>query len=153
VADAKQAGFVGPAGEPVSVDLVVQPHSVASETRSAIGVSGEDVQSAHHAPTAAVKDVPGYSREGALTVLLPRATHKAFDDFWKQWSIAQRQAGVTEVTVERFVGIVDQAIQQTPNIDAKTKGAMSWVLQNEFYKDLGLKPNDLIQLPYRNIKP
>jgi hypothetical protein len=153
VADAKQAGFVGAAGEPVGVDLIVQPHSAASEVRSALGVSGKDVQSAHHAPSSGMTGVSGYSRQGALTVLLPRATHKAFDDFWKQWSIAQRRAGVTQVTVERFVGIVDQAIQQTPNIDAKTKGAMSWVLQNEFYKDLGLKADDLITLPYSNVKP
>ena len=153
VADAKQAGFIGAAGEPVGVNLAVQPHSAASEVRGALGVSGKDVQSAHHAPTAGVKTVAGYSREGALTVLLPRATHKAFDDYWKQWAIAQRQAGATHVTVERFVGIVDRAIQQTPNIDAKTKGAMSFVLQKEFYRDLGLKPTDLIPLPYPNVKP
>lgn len=148
VADAKQAGFVGAAGEPVAVDLVVQPHSAASEVRDAIGVSGKDVQSAHHAPTSAIRDQTGYSREGALTVLLPRATHRAFDDYWKSWSIAQVKSGKTTTTVEHFIAVVDQAIQQTPNIDIKTKGAMSWLLQNEFYRDLGLKPSDVIRLPY-----
>ena len=29
---------------------------------------------------------------------------------------------------------------------------MSTVLFNEFYRDLGLKPDDLITLPYPNIK-
>ncbi len=152
VQDAKDAGFVGAAGEPVGVDLAVQPHSTASETRQALGVSGKDVQSAHHGPTAALKGVEGYSREGALTVLLPRATHKAFDDTWKQWSIAQRQAGRTQATVKEFLGIVDQAIEKTPNIETRTKGAMSMVLFNEFYGDLGLNPDDLITLPYPNIK-
>ncbi|OUL98501.1 eCIS core domain-containing protein [Variovorax sp. JS1663] len=138
--------------EGIAVDLKVQPHSAASEVRAATGVSGKDVQSAHHAPTSAVKGTPGYSREGALTVLLPRATHKAFDDFWKEWSIAQRKAGQTQVTVERFVEIMDRAIQQTPNLDAKAKGTMSWIVQNEF-RELGFSGKDLIDLPYSNIKP
>ncbi|BBX69964.1 eCIS core domain-containing protein [Mycolicibacterium psychrotolerans] len=152
VQDAKDAGFVGAAGEPLGVDLAVQPHSAAPATRKALGVSGKDVQSSHHGPTAALKDVEGYSRGGALTVLLPRATHKAFDDTWKEWSIAQRQAGRTQATVKEFLGIVDQAIEKTPGIETRTKGAMSTVLFNELYRDLGLQPDDLITLPYRNIK-
>lgn len=139
--------------EGVAVDLKVQPHDVAREVRGAQGVSGKDVQSAHHAPSSAVKGRAGYSRGGALTVLLPRATHKAFDDFWAKWAIAQRKAGETQVTVGRFVEILDKAIGQTPNLDAKAKGAMSWIMQNEFYRDLGLQSTDLLDLPFPNIKP
>jgi hypothetical protein len=153
VHDAKDAGFVGAAGEPVGVDLVVQAHRDASDTRAAIGVSGHDVQSAHHAPSSAVKGVAGYNREDALTVLLPRATHKAFDDTWKEWSIAQRHAGKTQATIAEFLRVVDGAIEKTPDILPRTKDAMSTVLFNEFYRDLALKPDDLIDLPYPNIKP
>ena len=47
----------------------------------------------------------------------------------------------------------DQAIAQTPNLDAKTKGTMSWLMQNEFYQELGLNKLDLIDLPNPHIKP
>lgn len=144
------AAAVGDA-EGIAVDLKVHPHSAASEVRAAKGVTGKDFQSAHHAPSAAVKGRPGYSREGALTVLLPPSTHKAFDDYWKQWSIAKRQAGITQVTVQEFVDVLNKAIDQTPNLDRKAKGAMSFIIHNEFYRDLGFQPLDLIDLPYSNI--
>jgi hypothetical protein len=153
VNEAKKQGLVGPAGEPIAVDLVVQMHSSATETRKALGVKGKDIQSAHGVPTSALKDVPGYSRERALTVLLPRDTHKAFDDFWKEWSIAQRKKGITHATVDEFLEIMDKAIEQTPNLADKTKKAMAGNLFNEFYKELEMKPWDKIELPYPNVKP
>lgn len=147
IKDAKDAGWVGANGEPIGVDLVVQPHSAASDYRAALGVSGKDFQSAHVGPTAALKKVPGYSREGALTVLMPKATHKKFDDSWKAYSLAQRQENITEVTVDEFLGVMNKAIEQTPDISQGSKNAMAGLLFDEFMK-LGLKPNDKIRLPY-----
>ena len=57
------------------------------------------------------------------------------------------------VTVDRFTGIVDQAIEQTPNLEHRTKQAMSGRLFDEFYKELGIQPDDLIALPYPNYVP
>ena len=149
ISDAQEAGFVGAKGEPLKVDLAVQPHKVASETRGAYGVSGKDVQSAHPGPSSVLKNVPGYSREGALTILMPKAIHKQFDDYWKAYSIAQRQKGITQVKVDTFLGVMDKAVEQTPNLSQKTKNAISSLIFQEFIQ-LGLKPDDLINLPYPN---
>ena len=152
IADAQKEGLVGAAGEPIAVDLVLQPHGRASDARKALGQSGKTTQSAHVGPTSALKGVEGYSRSGALTVLMPKDVHKAFDQYWKDWSMAQRRAGKTHVTVDTFLGVMDKAVGQTPNLPQKTKNALSGRLFDEFYKELGLQPGDLIELPYSNIK-
>ncbi len=98
VADAEAAGFTQGLG-PGTVDLALQQHRDASVFRDALGVSGADVQSAHIGPTSFLRDVAGYSRGDADTVLLPRGQHAAFDQVWKDWAIAQRRNGETQVTV------------------------------------------------------
>jgi hypothetical protein len=151
ITDAQDAGWVGQQGELLGVDLAVQPHSTASDARRAFGVSGKDVQSAHASPSSVLKNIPGYSREGALTILMPRAMHKQFDDYWKAWSIAQRHKGITEVPVRTFLTVMDEAIMQTPGLSKKTKGAITGLIVDEFLK-MGLKFDDKITLPYPNVK-
>jgi hypothetical protein len=51
-----------------------------------------------------------------------------------------------------FLGIMNKAIEQTPNLSQKTKNAMAGLLFDEFMK-MGLKPDDLITLPFGKIKP
>ena len=152
-ADARAAGLTGPQGQPGTADLATQPHSQAPEVREEYGVSGSDVQSAHVGPTSFLKDTPGYSRGGAETVLLDRATHTAFDKFWKDWAIGQRKAGRTQVSVSELYAVMLDAIDQIPGIAQRMKNALAWRLQLELFRDLGLRPTDAVGLPYPNVKP
>ncbi|WP_091617446.1 hypothetical protein [Amycolatopsis saalfeldensis] len=153
VRDARAAGLTGPPGRPGTVDLATQPHRTAPAAREGYGVSGKDVQSAHIAPTSFLRDLPGYRRGGADTVLLDRATHAAFDQYWKDWAMEQRRNGRTEVTVSQLYAKMLDAIDQIPNMEQRTKNAMAWRLQLELFRDLGLAPTDRVTLPYANVTP
>ncbi|MBK6828970.1 MAG: hypothetical protein IPG86_19895 [Chitinophagaceae bacterium] len=152
VADAKGAGFVSQTGDPIKVDLAVQRHTDASDVRAANQQSGSTHQSAHDLPSSVGKQDGTYSRGQALTVLLPTATHRAFDDYWKKYAIQQRQKGVKEVPVSEFMDIMYKAIDQTPGISKSMKGNMQTLLRTEVYRDLGWNEADMIELPYPNIR-
>jgi hypothetical protein len=149
--DARSAGFVGPQGQPGTVDLAVQPHSTASEVRGAYGVSGADVQSAHVGPTSFLRDAPRYSRGQAQTVLLERSVHGAFDRYWKDWAMDQRRMGNTTCTVSQLYSVMLDAIDQIPGLAQRAKNALAMRLQLEIFRDLGLQPTDTLELPYKNI--
>jgi hypothetical protein len=152
VRDARAAGLTGPPGQPGTVDLGVQPHRWAPAAREGHGVSGKDVQSAHLGPTSFLRDLPGYSRGGADTVLLDRATHAAFDQHWKNWAMDQRRAGrTTPVSASELYAVMLDAIDQIPKMEQRVKNAMAWRLQLELFRDLGLAPTDTVTLPYPNV--
>jgi hypothetical protein len=155
VADAQAAGFVGPGGTPGSVDAAFQSHGSAPTVRSELGVSGSQAQSAHVGPTSALRDVLGYTRSGADTMMLDPKTHAAFDNHWKTWAKSMRRQGHATCTVGELYNVMLEAIDQIPdtNMSPRTKNALSWRLQLELSKDLGLQPNASISLPYKNIRP
>lgn len=109
------------------------------------------MQSGHFAPTSFLRDLLGYSRGDADTVLLDRATHAAFDQHWKDWAMGQRRAGRTTVSVSELYAVMLDAIDQIPNMEQRVKNAMAWRLQLELFRDLGLAPTDSVTLPYPNI--
>lgn len=152
VDDAEAAGFTR-GGEPGSTDLQTQPHGDATYVRGAKGVTGATHESAHVGPTSALKDVPGYSRSAAETTLLPKEVHAALDSYWKNWAIAQRQAGQTQTTAGEIYRVMQEAIQQTSGIAQRTKSTLIWRLQLELFRDLELTPTTAVRLPYPNIKP
>jgi hypothetical protein len=149
--DARAGGLTGPPGEPGQVDLATQPHRTAPAARSGHGVSGKDVQSAHVGPTSFLRDQPGYSRGGADTVLLDRATHAAFDQHWKDWAMNQRRAGRTTISTSELYAVMLDAIDRIPEMAQRTRNAMAWRLQLELFRDLGLAPADEVTLPYPNV--
>jgi hypothetical protein len=153
VADAQSAGFLGPRGAPGRVDIAVEPHSAAGEVRTQYGVSGADVQSAHIGPTSFLRSQPGYSRSRAQTTLLDRNVHAALDSHWKAWAITQRQAGRTDVSAGELYNVMLGAIEQTPGLTQRVKGALSFRLQQELFQELGLSPADKVPLPYPNVPP
>jgi uncharacterized protein DUF4157 len=153
VADAQAGGLLGPRGAPGLVDVAVEPHSAASDVRAEYGVSGADVQSAHIGPTSFLRSQPGYSRSAAETTLLDRDVHAALDGHWKAWAIRQRQAGRTEVSTAELYNVMLEAIDRTPGLTARVKGALSFRLQQELFKDLGLGSADKLPLPYPNVAP
>ncbi|WP_427924411.1 hypothetical protein [Streptomyces sp. cg40] len=153
VADARAAGLTGAQGAPGTADLAVQRHADASAVRGAYGVSGAQVQSAHAGPTSFLRDVPGYSRGNALTVLLPTWVHTAFDQHWKNWAIARRRAGDTRVSAGQLYAEMLTAVDRIPLLDQATRNTIAWVIHRELFYDLGLLPGDLLTLPYPNVPP
>jgi hypothetical protein len=152
VADAQAGGLIGPQGQPGTVDAAFQSHGSASDVRAQYGVTGAQQQSAHVNATAFLKDTPNYSREAAPTLLLDPATHRAFDNQWKQWAIAQRRAGRTECTIGEMRRVMHAAIDNIPNMPPRVKGALAWQLDLEI-QSLGLADSLPIALPYSNVKP
>ena len=152
-ADAESAGLIGPKGAPGRADVALQSHGAASAVRGQYGVSGADMQSAHLGPTSYLRSVHGYSRSGAQTTLLDSDVHTALDNYWKSWSIQQRQAGRTDVSVEELYKVMLDAIDHTPGLAQLVKNTLSWRLQLELFQELSLKPGAKIQLPYPNVKP
>jgi hypothetical protein len=156
---AREEGLTGEHGAPGLVDLAVQHHNNASEVRKEYGVSGHAVQSAHVGPTSFLREIDGYSRGQADTVLLPAAVHAALDRHWKDWAVEQRRLGATHVTAEDLHATMVEAIDRTPNLSEAAKNAIAWKLHIELFSEpdehghggLGLKPENIVELPYKNV--
>ncbi|HET8635859.1 MAG TPA: DUF4157 domain-containing protein [Acidobacteriaceae bacterium] len=153
VSSAQVAGFVGPKGEPGTVPLAVQSHGSAPTVRSELGVTGAEAQSAHIGPTSALEGAKGYSRGKASTTLLDPLRHAAFDNYWKDWAMDLRRQGRTTCTAEELYNVMLDAIQQIPVTPQLTKDALAFRLELELFRDLGLKPDSVLDLPYPNIGP
>ena len=120
VQDAQAAGWVDQQGNPTGVHAVVQEHGEASGVRAATGQTGQTRQSAHVGVTSLLRTLQGYSRRLALTVLMPPAQHRAFDQHWMRWISNRRRAirafGSTDFRAP-LTDVLDaqrQAIRQTP---------------------------------------
>jgi hypothetical protein len=140
-ADAVAAGWVDANGDPVaggSVHAVVGEHGDASDRRSATGQTGATRESAHIGATSILRTLAGYSRRLAMTVLLPRATHQAFDHHWMRWIFNRRNAirasGSTNftATLGDLLAAQRQALQQTPNLSPQTRSTLEGMLEREF---------------------
>lgn len=151
--EAEASGLVGTRGTPGTVDLGVQPHRAASQVREGFGITGRQAQSAHIGPTSFLHRVLGYSRSAAETVLLDPATHRAFDNHWKNWAMAQRRLGRTRCTAGELFDVMLEAVDQIPGLPQRTKNALAWRMDLEFFRDLGLRPATELDLPYANIRP
>lgn len=149
--EAQAAGLMRGA-EPGLADLAVQSHASAPAVRKALGLTGK-TQSAHIGPTSALRDLPGYNRGRALTTLLPEEVHAALDQRWKDWAVALRRQGRTDVTVRELYGAMSEAIQKTPGMPGRMKQAFDWKLQDELFRHLELTWDDLVALPYPSVKP
>ncbi|MFL6136601.1 MAG: hypothetical protein ACJ74O_02240 [Frankiaceae bacterium] len=140
VEDAKRAG--------VKVDIEAQQHKHAPEVRAAKGVTGKEVNSAHVAPTSALRDTQGYVRGDAVTATLSRDTHRAMDNQWKAACRDMVAAGRKDMTVRELYNEVSKAIRNTEGLTAQQKGTLESMLHKELYGSMGLKPDDTVRLPY-----
>ena len=138
-----------PAGDPIQL----HPHGAATDARKALGVSGKDVQSAHGAPRSVMKGVGGYNPNNALAKLLDTAVHSGMDQFWKDTFMAMRRAGRTNATAQEIHDIVAESIRRAPGLSAGEKGSLVARLTDEMFVESGLKPGDVLDLPYPNIGP
>ncbi|NYF19448.1 hypothetical protein HDC36_000885 [Xanthomonas sp. JAI131] len=140
-ADATAAGWVDPAGDPAAgspVRAVVGAHEDASERRGATGQTGRTRESAHIGATSLLRTLLNYSRARALTVLLPRATHQAFDHNWMRWISNRRRAirafGSSDFTAP-LSDVLDaqrQALRQTPGLSQETRNTLESMMDREF---------------------
>lgn len=146
VADAQAGGLIGTEGASGTVDAAFQPHRNASDVRGAYGVTGAQQQSAHINATSMMRDTPRYSRAGALTMLMDPATHRAFDNHWKNWAHAQ-PSGRTTFTVAEMRGVMHAAVDQIPNLTPGQRGAVAWQLELELF-GLGLNDASIVRIPY-----
>lgn len=141
IKDGKKSGL--------NVDVAAQEHRHKTDYREG---SGRQVQSAHMVNSSSVKDVAGYARERALTVLLPAKQHKAFDDYWKAWArdkLDKAKPGEdVRVSVAEWEKVLNDALDSVPELRGRTADTMSFMIRVELYQTLGLKPDQLIRLPY-----
>lgn len=132
--------------------LQLGPHGAASRNRQEIGVSGKDVESGHLLSQAVGKKVVGYNADHALTRLLKKSAHAGMDASWKADFKAMRAAGKTTATVQEVFDTIANSIQKAPEIEPGEKMSLIAALTDEMFMQHGLKPNDLLDLPYPNIK-
>jgi hypothetical protein len=170
--DANTAGLMKGI-EPGTADIAVQSHNTKSRVRNLLGLSGKDVESAHIGPTAALRELKNYSRGRALTSLLKKEFHGAIDVRWERAAkrlVRMREAkGLTgdalnKVSAASLRNSVSRAIRlsvskadfdklsEAEQIAVRRKqGALQWKLFDEMHGHLGLKPNDLVRLPYSKL--
>jgi hypothetical protein len=142
-------GNMKPAGTPQKF----QPHAGATRNRQALGVSGKDVQSGHLAPQSVMKPVPGYNPGQALTKLLDKAVHTGMDQYWKETFQAMRAAGRTEATAQEIHDVVAESIRRAPGLAPGDKSSLIARLTDEMFVEFGLRPGDMLDLPYPNLSP
>ncbi len=134
--------------------LGFQSHSTASSIRAATGMSGSIFQSAHIVPQALYRilRVRGWqvggqrvSADRALTTILPRWAHAAFDRSWiAEWNNAVAAgrtitAGDVYNWVSRAINDVDEWV-----INFEGQGAINDRLRTEMFGELNLHPQDVI---------
>jgi hypothetical protein len=132
----------------LNVDVAAQEYRHSDKYRNG---SGQDVESAHTVNSSSVSDVPGYIREKAVTVLLPKKQHKAFDDYWKAWARKKLKAKPGEevrVTVEEWEKVLNRALKSVPELQGRTADTISVIIRTELYQTLGLKSDQLIRVPW-----
>jgi hypothetical protein len=135
----------------IPADAASQSHKHKTDFRAG---SGELVESAHMVPTVVVKKVQDYSRSDALTVLLPKGTHRKYDKHWKKWARQRRRElrsqGLPEyVSVAEWEAALNRAAASVPELAGRTADTMSFMIRTEFYQTLGLEPTLLLPLPRR----
>lgn len=126
-----------------------QTHSTAPTVRQAFSVSGSQWQSAHIVPQAVYRALRAQglavSEGRALTTLLPRQAHAAFDRLWiREWNQAVATGRTIRVGdvyrwVSRAINAVDDRV-----IDKGVKGAIDQRLKSELFNDLGLALDDVL---------
>ncbi len=129
------------------------PHGAASQNRSALGVSGRDVQSAHGAPQSVMKGMAGYNPNHALTKLMDRGAHTGMDRYWKEAFQNMRRAGQTEASAQTVHDVVVESIRRASGLSAGERNSLIARLSDEMFVEFGLKQGDMLTLPYPNIKP
>ncbi|MCB9302591.1 MAG: hypothetical protein H6566_18265 [Lewinellaceae bacterium] len=128
----------------VNVDLALQRHK--NKTKFRLG-AGREVESAHLVNSSSLKNIPGYSRDSALTVLLPTRVHRKFDKHWKA-KARELLKDQTHVKVAEWEKILNDAIESVPELKGRTGDTMSFAIRNELYHVQRLNADDLIRMPF-----
>lgn len=128
------------------IELV--PHGAASRARAARGISGRQVESAHGAPRAAMRNVPTYDPNAALTRLLPRQVHRNMDRSWQREARRLVREGRRTWTAREMFEAVAGSIWRTPDLSVREKISHIARLSDEVFVEWGLKATDPVRLPF-----
>ena len=129
--------------------LQLTPYRGARATRSEMEVTGQTHQAGHFGPQAALRELPQYNYRDVLTRILPRDVHFRFDSYWK--SVFESKAtisGTNRITVQELYDVVSESIRRSPDFTLAEQESMIAHLTDELFMQLGLKPDDLVRLPY-----
>jgi hypothetical protein len=139
--------------EPAGDLIELGPHRAASANREALGVSGQDVQSAHDMPQAIGRaNVADYNPNDALTRLMPRADHAEMDAGWKDGFQDMRRAGRTQALGQEVFDTVAESIRDAQNVPPGERESLVARLSDEMFTESGLRPEQNLDLPYPNVK-
>ena len=125
--------------------LGLQSHGRAPSVRGRLGLGGAAFESAHIMPQAVGRLLKGYSPGRALTALLPRATHRSFDQGWvSAWNAAIRSG--QRITAGDMHTMLVAAIDRVPNtmLSPAAKGTLSWRVHMEMFGERGLNPSTVL---------
>jgi len=141
---------------PGQVNMGAQAHKDASDVRKTLKVLGKDYQSAHGGASSWLSKRVwrngklisiDYNRANAVTSLLSPKVHQSFDRLWKSFAITKRQGNATRVPAGEMMRVMHEAVAGS-ELNSAQQGSMMMIIDSEF-RDLGLHPDDVIELPYR----
>jgi hypothetical protein len=137
-----------PAGDLVELGA----HHDATKNRKILGVSGQDVQSAHVMPQAiGRRGIPGYNPDASLSRLMQTGLHQGMDRSWNDSFKAMRRAGRTRGSAQEIFDTVADSIGRAPGLPAGEKASLIERLKAEMFMEYGLRPGDMLPLPHPNI--
>jgi Domain of unknown function (DUF4157)/Putative RNase-like toxin, toxin_1 len=141
--------LTGKGGLQTEGDIVrMQPHSKAASYREAHGLQGRE--SAHLAAQALMKQVPGWSKGQALTLLLRSQDHRGttgMDHFWKNDMDALRARTPSgKASAKAMYDVFASAVDKT-NLPAGEKSSIKARLFDEMFVDNAMKPDALFNIP------
>jgi hypothetical protein len=163
--EANKAGWVNGI-LPLRVDVVVYEHRDQAKVLDALGLRGQGIQGAHLTPQSVrsspdpdvdkmLKEITGRDR---LVIALPAAAHTAFDAPWKRDLIAARRAGETTMSVEDLRAVLHHSIDvraasaNDAERAARERDTLKWIVDMELRHTMRLDSDDVVNLPYENIK-
>ena len=139
--------------DPAKGRIGLQRHNRAGVVREELGLSGEQVESAHLVAQAIGKRLRAkgfpYSPGAATTALLAKDLHSAFDSGWvpiweemKQTSLRTSQP----IRAAQVRQMFDDAIRGIdPHLaTAETKGTMGRLVFEELYVEIGVRPDTIV---------
>jgi hypothetical protein len=140
--------FKGEFDDPKAGELIkLMIHNQAGLNKDALGLSRTDYQSMHLFPQSAGASIPGYNAGKAFTVLGDRVTiHTPMDAFWKSMFTAMTNNGITQISAQAFYQVIETSIEVTPTLTAAEKLSLQARLFDEMFRDMGLKPGDMLKI-------
>jgi hypothetical protein len=131
-------------------DLVTSTHKDKNKVRN--NDSKLNPESAHGGPTSALKKVPDYSRSNAVTVLLPKKLHRAWDSIWMSRAREKvRSTSSKTITVGELLSFQEEGLMtmvEQGKMSHAMAGNIQLMLHLEYFVTLKLDVGSKVRLPF-----